>query len=105
MGPTLRELSLQNVSNIGDEGLFEIAHGCHMLKKLDLFQWLMNRASELYYSQVVHVYFLFFPSIRHIFSFDIVKMSPPLRELSLWSVSTIGDEGLFEIVHGCHLES
>ncbi|KAG5629539.1 hypothetical protein H5410_001256, partial [Solanum commersonii] len=38
-----RELSLRNVSNVGDEGLFEIAHGCHMFKKLDLFQWLMNR--------------------------------------------------------------
>ncbi|WMV07655.1 hypothetical protein MTR67_001040 [Solanum verrucosum] len=47
MGPTLRELSLRNVSNVGDEGLFEIAHRCHMLKKLDLFQLLMNRVNIL----------------------------------------------------------
>ncbi|KAH0729405.1 hypothetical protein KY290_000537 [Solanum tuberosum] len=30
-------------------------------------------------------------------------MGPTLRELSSWSVSSIDDEGLFEIVHGCHL--
>ncbi|WMV33730.1 hypothetical protein MTR67_027115 [Solanum verrucosum] len=33
--PTLRDLSLWNVSFVGDEGLSEIAHGCHLL---DIFQ-------------------------------------------------------------------
>ncbi|CAK9179638.1 unnamed protein product [Ilex paraguariensis] len=34
--PSLRILSLWNVSSIGNEGLFEIANGCHLLEKLDL---------------------------------------------------------------------
>ncbi|KAG5629631.1 hypothetical protein H5410_001348 [Solanum commersonii] len=68
MGPTLKELSLRNVSNVGDEGLFEIAHGCHMLKKLDLFQWLMNR--------------------------DIAKNCLNLNSLSINDCSYIGNESL-----------
>ncbi|KAK4375229.1 hypothetical protein RND71_005906 [Anisodus tanguticus] len=28
---------------------------------------------------------------------------PSLRDLSLWNVSSVGDEGLSEIAHGCHL--
>ncbi|KAH0748606.1 hypothetical protein KY290_027838 [Solanum tuberosum] len=36
--PTLRDLSLSNVSLVGDKGLSEIAHGCHLLEKLYLFQ-------------------------------------------------------------------
>ncbi|WMV07644.1 hypothetical protein MTR67_001029 [Solanum verrucosum] len=43
MGPTLIELSLWNVDFVGDEGLVEIVHGCHLLVKLDLFQWPLNR--------------------------------------------------------------
>ncbi|CAA2986300.1 EIN3-binding F-box protein 1-like [Olea europaea var. sylvestris] len=34
--PSLRELSIWNLSSIGDEGLLEIANGCHLLEKLDL---------------------------------------------------------------------
>jgi len=34
--PSLRNLSLWNVSSVGDEGLFEIANGCCLLEKLDL---------------------------------------------------------------------
>ena len=34
--PSLRVLSLWNVSSIADEGLIEIANGCHQLEKLDL---------------------------------------------------------------------
>ncbi|XP_049360270.1 EIN3-binding F-box protein 2-like [Solanum verrucosum] len=41
--PTLRELSLWNVSSVGDESLSEIVHGCHLLEKLDLFQCPRNR--------------------------------------------------------------
>ncbi|XP_015166918.1 uncharacterized protein [Solanum tuberosum] len=41
--PTLRELSLWNVSSFGDESLFDIVHGCHLLEKLDLFQCPRNR--------------------------------------------------------------
>ncbi|WMV07660.1 hypothetical protein MTR67_001045, partial [Solanum verrucosum] len=41
--PTLREHSLWNVSSVGDEGLSEIAHECHLLEKLDLFQCPRNR--------------------------------------------------------------
>ncbi|KAG5600280.1 hypothetical protein H5410_031650, partial [Solanum commersonii] len=36
--PTLRDLSLSNVSFVGDEGLSEIAHKCHLLEKPDFFQ-------------------------------------------------------------------
>ncbi|KAH0712499.1 hypothetical protein KY289_008458 [Solanum tuberosum] len=36
--PTLREIFSWNVSSIGDEGLSKIAHDCHLLGKLDLFQ-------------------------------------------------------------------
>lgn len=34
--PSLRVLSLWNVSSIADDGLIEIANGCHQLEKLDL---------------------------------------------------------------------
>lgn len=37
--PTLRDLSLLNVSFVGHKGLFEIACGYHLLEKLDLFQY------------------------------------------------------------------
>ncbi|CAI9759577.1 unnamed protein product [Fraxinus pennsylvanica] len=36
--PSLKTLSLWNISSIDDEGLFEIANGCHLLEKLDLRQ-------------------------------------------------------------------
>ncbi|KAG5600279.1 hypothetical protein H5410_031649, partial [Solanum commersonii] len=36
--PTLRDFSFRNVSLVRDESLSEIAHGCHLLEKLDLFQ-------------------------------------------------------------------
>ncbi|KAL2507021.1 EIN3-binding F-box protein 1 [Forsythia ovata] len=36
--PSLRALSLWNISSIDDEGLFEIANGCRLLEKLDLCQ-------------------------------------------------------------------
>ncbi|XP_010250120.1 PREDICTED: EIN3-binding F-box protein 1-like [Nelumbo nucifera] len=36
--PSLRVLSLWNVSSVGDKGLSDIASGCHMLEKLDLCQ-------------------------------------------------------------------
>ncbi|KAG5600269.1 hypothetical protein H5410_031639 [Solanum commersonii] len=36
--PTLRDLSLWNVSFVSDKGLYEIAHGCNLLEKLDIFQ-------------------------------------------------------------------
>ncbi|WMV07645.1 hypothetical protein MTR67_001030 [Solanum verrucosum] len=41
-----REHSLWNVSFVGDEGLSEIAHECHLLEKLDLFQCPRNRGLD-----------------------------------------------------------
>ncbi|KAH0664645.1 hypothetical protein KY285_025851 [Solanum tuberosum] len=35
--PTLKHLFLWDLSSVGDEGLSEIAHECHLLEKLDLF--------------------------------------------------------------------
>ncbi|GAB4832858.1 Transcription factor COE2 [Ancistrocladus abbreviatus] len=34
--PSLKVLSIWNVSSVGNEGLFQIANGCRMLEKLDL---------------------------------------------------------------------
>ncbi|KAH0729408.1 hypothetical protein KY289_000596 [Solanum tuberosum] len=44
--PTLREHSLWKVSSVGDKGLSEIAHECHLLEKLDLFQCPRNRGPD-----------------------------------------------------------
>ncbi|XP_008219497.1 PREDICTED: LOW QUALITY PROTEIN: EIN3-binding F-box protein 1-like [Prunus mume] len=78
--PSLRVLSLWNVSSIGDEGLCEIANRCHMLEKLDLSQC---------------------PAISDKGLVAIAKKCPNLTDLSLESCSNIGNEGLQAIGQCC----
>ncbi|XP_061344539.1 EIN3-binding F-box protein 1-like isoform X2 [Gastrolobium bilobum] len=78
--PSLRSLSLWNVSSIGDEGLSEIAKGCHMLEKLDL---------------------CLSSSISNKGLIAIAEGCPSLTTLNIESCSKIGNEGLQAIARSC----
>lgn len=78
--PSLRVLSLSNLSSIGDEGLCEIANGCHLLEKLELCQC---------------------PEITDKALLAVAKHCPNLTDLTIESCSKIGNEGLQAIGRGC----
>ena len=78
--PSLRVLSLWNVSSIGDEGLCEIANSCHLLEKLDLCQC---------------------PEISDRALLAVAKGCPNLTDLTIDSCSKIGNEGLQAIGRCC----
>ncbi|KAI9117681.1 hypothetical protein K1719_011847 [Acacia pycnantha] len=78
--PSLRSLSLWNVSSVGDEGLIEIAKGCHMLEKLDLCQ---------------------ISSISNKSLMAIAERCPNLTTLNIESCRKIGNEGLQAVAKFC----
>ncbi|XP_004498740.1 EIN3-binding F-box protein 1 [Cicer arietinum] len=78
--PSLKALSLWNVSSVGDEGLIEIASGCQQLEKLDLCKC---------------------PAISDKALIAVAKNCPNLTELSLESCSNIHNEGLQAIGKCC----
>ncbi|KAE9609720.1 hypothetical protein Lal_00006514 [Lupinus albus] len=78
--PSLRSLSLWNVSSIEDEGMSHIAKGCHMLEKLDLCQS---------------------SSITNKGLIAIAEDCPNLTTLNIESCSKIGNEGLQAIARFC----
>ncbi|KAJ7966181.1 EIN3-binding F-box protein 1-like [Quillaja saponaria] len=78
--PSLKVLSLWNISTIGDEGLSEIASGCHLLEKLDLCKC---------------------PLISDKGLLAVAKHCTNLTELSIESCSRIGNEGLQAIGKCC----
>ncbi|KAF8406936.1 hypothetical protein HHK36_006057 [Tetracentron sinense] len=78
--PSLRVLSLCNLSSIGDEGLYEIATGCHKLEKLDLCQC---------------------PLISDKGLLAIAENCPNLTTLTIESCSSIGDASLQAIGKCC----
>ncbi|XLR08957.1 hypothetical protein S83_036895 [Arachis hypogaea] len=78
--PSLRSLSLWNVSSVGDEGLAEIAKGCHLLEKLDL---------------------CLSSSISNKGLIAIAEGCPNLTTLNIESCSKIGNEGLQAIARCC----
>ncbi|XP_028801252.1 EIN3-binding F-box protein 1 [Neltuma alba] len=78
--PSLRSLSLWNVSSVGDEGLTEIAKGCHMLEKLDLCQ-----SSSISNKSLI----------------AIAEGCPNLATLNIESCTKIGNEGLQAISKSC----
>ncbi|KAL9242442.1 hypothetical protein vseg_016436 [Gypsophila vaccaria] len=78
--PSLRSLSIWNVSTISDEGLMEIANECHMLEKLDLCHC---------------------PSITNKGLMAIAEGCPNLVALSIESCPNIGNDGLQAIAQGC----
>lgn len=78
--PSLKSLSVWNVSSIGDEGLFEIANECHVLEKLDLCQC---------------------PSITNKGLIAIAENCPNLTTLSIESCANIGNDSIQAIAQGC----
>jgi EIN3-binding F-box protein len=78
--PSLRSLSLWNVSSIGDKGLCEIAKGCHMLETLD---------------------FCHSSSITNKSLIAIAEGCPNLTTLNIESCSMIGNEGLQAVAKLC----
>ncbi|KAF7806390.1 EIN3-binding F-box protein 1 [Senna tora] len=78
--PSLRSLSLWDVSSVGDDGLSEIAEGCHMLEKLDLCQT---------------------SSITNKSLMAIAEGCPNLTTLNIESCPKIGNEGLQAIARNC----
>ncbi|XP_058074435.1 EIN3-binding F-box protein 1-like [Magnolia sinica] len=78
--PSLRVLSLWNVSSVSDEGLSEIANGCHMLEKLDLCRC---------------------PLISDKGILAIAKNCSSLTSLTIESCSKIGNESLQAIGRCC----
>lgn len=78
--PSLKALSLWNVSSITDEGLFEIASGCHQLEKLDLCQC---------------------PEITDKSMMAIAKSCPNLTSVTVESCLKIGNESLQAIGKYC----
>ncbi|PSS01123.1 EIN3-binding F-box protein [Actinidia chinensis var. chinensis] len=78
--PSLRVLSLWNVSSVGDEGLYEIAKGCPLLEKLDLCQC---------------------PAISDKALLAIAKNCPNLTALTIESCSNIGNGSLQAVGSYC----
>ncbi|KAL2929628.1 EIN3-binding F-box protein 1 [Bienertia sinuspersici] len=78
--PSLRSLSIWNVSSIGDEGLFEIAKECHLLEKLDLCQC---------------------PSITNKGLSAIAENCPNLTTISLESCHNLGNDSIQAVAQGC----
>ncbi|KAI4316327.1 hypothetical protein L6164_024316 [Bauhinia variegata] len=78
--PSLKALSLWNVSTISDDGLVEIANGCHQLEKLDLCGCRTISDKAL---------------------IAIAKNCPNLTELSIDSCPRIGNEGLQAVGQWC----
>ncbi|KAK3043725.1 hypothetical protein RJ639_001921 [Escallonia herrerae] len=78
--PSLRALSLWNVSSVGDEGLLEIAEGCPLLEKLDLSQC---------------------PAISDKALLAIARHCPNLNSLTIESCSNIGNESLQAVGRSC----
>ncbi|WMV33255.1 hypothetical protein MTR67_026640 [Solanum verrucosum] len=78
--PTLRDLTLWNVSFVGDKGLFEISLGYHMLEKLDLFQC---------------------PTITGKSLLDIAKNCRAMTTLTIDSCSNIGNDSLKVVGQYC----
>ncbi|KAG4930155.1 hypothetical protein JHK82_047222 [Glycine max] len=78
--PSLRSLSLWNVSTIGDEGVSQIAKGCHILEKLDLCHC---------------------SSISNKGLIAIAEGCPNLTTLTIESCPNIGNEGLQAIARLC----
>ncbi|KAI4344137.1 hypothetical protein L6164_011403 [Bauhinia variegata] len=78
--PSLKSLSLWNVSSIGDEGLSQIAKGCHLLEKLDLCQ-----SSSISNKSLI----------------AIAEGCPNMTTLNIESCSKIGNEGLQAIARLC----
>ncbi|CAO2816951.1 unnamed protein product [Amaranthus hypochondriacus] len=78
--PSLKSLSIWNVSSIGDEGLVEISNGCRRLEKLDLCNC---------------------PSITSKGLIAIAKNCSGLTSLSIEGCQLIGNEGLQAIGQFC----
>ncbi|GMJ11106.1 EIN3-binding F box protein 1 [Hibiscus trionum] len=78
--PSLRVLSLWNLSSVGDEGLCEIADGCHQLEKLDLCHC---------------------PAITDKSLIALAKGCPTLKDLAIEGCANIGNEGLQAVAHSC----
>nr|XP_043628205.1 EIN3-binding F-box protein 2-like [Erigeron canadensis] len=78
--PSLKVLSLWNVSLIGDEALIEISKECHSLESLDLSQCPLISSKGLA---------------------AIAKNCPRLCYLTLESCQSIGNEGLEAVAQGC----
>lgn len=78
--PSLKVLSLWNVSSIGDEGLLDIANGCPRLEKLDLCQC---------------------PSITDKSLIAVAKSCPNLTTISLDGCQNVGNGGLQAIGQFC----
>ncbi|XP_057422513.1 EIN3-binding F-box protein 1-like [Lotus japonicus] len=78
--PSLKSLSLWNVSTVSDEGLIEIANSCQQLEKLDLCKC---------------------PTISDKSLIAVAKNCPNLTELSIELCPKIGNEGLQAIGKCC----
>ncbi|OMO90830.1 hypothetical protein COLO4_18854 [Corchorus olitorius] len=78
--PSLRVLSLWNLSSVGDEGLCEIAEGCHQLEKLDLCNC---------------------PAITDKSLLAVAKSCPNLADLTIEGCANIGNEGLQAVARFC----
>ncbi|GMI92487.1 EIN3-binding F box protein 1 [Hibiscus trionum] len=78
--PSLRVLSLWNLSSVGDEGLREIADGCHQLQKLDLCHC---------------------PAITNESLLAIAKGCPDLTDLTIEGCANIGNEGIQAVARCC----
>ncbi|KAG7029508.1 EIN3-binding F-box protein 1, partial [Cucurbita argyrosperma subsp. argyrosperma] len=78
--PSLKAISLWNLSSIGDEGLIEIAKGCRLLEKLDLCQC---------------------PGISNKALLELAKNCPNLTDITIESCANIGNESLQAIGQYC----
>ncbi|GAV80765.1 F-box domain-containing protein/LRR_6 domain-containing protein [Cephalotus follicularis] len=78
--PSLRVLSLWNLSAVGDEGLVEIANECHQLETLDL---------------------CLCPAVTDKGLLAVAENCPNLTNLTIESCSSIGNEGLQAVGRCC----
>ncbi|CAK9170399.1 unnamed protein product [Ilex paraguariensis] len=97
--PSLRVLSLWNVTSICDEGLSEIANGCHLLQKLDLCNCpaISDKAVMAIANNCPNLTSLTFESCPNIGNESLQAVGrccPNLNSISIKSCPLVGDQGI-----------
>lgn len=97
--PSLRALSLWNVSSVSDEGLSEIAQGCHLLEKLDLCHCpaITDESLMAIAKSCPNLTYLTVESCSKIGNGSLQavgRLCPKLKFVSLKNCPLIGDQGI-----------
>ncbi|CAO2825815.1 unnamed protein product [Amaranthus hypochondriacus] len=106
--PSLKSLSVWNVSSIGDEGLVEIANRCHRLEKLDLCNCPSISSKALIAiaqncSGLTSLSIEGCQSIGDEFLQAIGKFCPNLKSITVIDCPLVGDQGIASLMSSASL--